>query len=189
MMTSMVENNLFTGYGVGHANAIVVSHLQFAVDTLLLGAKIWANIRALQTVMSLFAVMTGLKVNFHKSLLVGINIADFWLNDATSILHCKVGKVPFLYLSLSIGGDPRRLVFWDLVLHTIKSRLLGWQSRFLSFGGWLVLVKSALTSLPVYALFFFKVQSGIISSIESIFKICFGLGATFVLERNMGVWG
>jgi len=56
------------------------------------------------------------------------------------------------------------------VLHTIKSRLLGWHSRFLSFGGRLVLLKSVLTSLPVYALSFFKAPSGIISIIESIFN-------------------
>ena len=39
MMKSLVENNLFTGYGVGHANDTVVSHLQCADDTMLLGAK------------------------------------------------------------------------------------------------------------------------------------------------------
>jgi len=43
-------------------------------DTLLLGSKSWANVRALRAVLNLFADMSGLKVNFHKSLLVGINI-------------------------------------------------------------------------------------------------------------------
>jgi len=98
-----------------------------------------------------------------------VNIADSWLNKAASILHYKVGNVPFLYLGLSIGGNPRKLAFWDLVLHTIKSRLSGWQSHFISFGGRLVLLKSVLTSLLVYALSFFKAPSGIISSIESMF--------------------
>ena len=57
----------------------------------------------------------------------------------------------------------------------LKNRLSGWKSRFLSFGGRLVLLKSVLTSLPVYALSFFKAPSGIISSIESLF-IKFFLG-------------
>jgi len=108
-----------------------------------------------------------LNVNFNKSILVGVNIADSWLNEAASILNCKVGKIRLLYLGLSIGGDPRRLTFWELVVNTIKSRLAGWQSRFLSFGGRLILLKSILTSLPVYALSFFKALSGIISSIDS----------------------
>jgi len=106
-MTSMVENNLFTGFGVGHANSAVVSHLQFADDTLLLGVKSWANVQALRAILSLFAVMSGLKVNFHKILLVGNNIANSWLNEAASILNCMVGKVSFTYLGLLIGGDPR----------------------------------------------------------------------------------
>jgi len=46
--------------------------------------------------------------------------------------------------------------------------LSGWHSRFLSFGGRLILLKSVLTALPVYALSFFKASSGIISSIESL---------------------
>jgi len=144
---------------------------------LLVGVKSWANVRALRAVLSLFAVMSGLKVNFHKSLLVGVNIADSWLNEVVSILDCKVGKVLFMYLGLSIGGDPRRLAFWDPVLNTIKSRLTRWHNRFLSFGGRLVLLKFALTSLHVYALSFFKALSGIISSIESIFNYFFGGGS------------
>ena len=125
--------------------------------------------RALRAVLTLFAEMSSLKVNFNKTLLVGINIGDSWLSEAASILNCKVAKIPFLYLGLSIGGDPRRLAFWEPMLSTIKSKLSGWQSHFLSFGGRLVLLKSFLTSLPVYALSFFKAPSGIISSNESLF--------------------
>jgi hypothetical protein len=170
MMASVVENNLFSGYTVGTSKTTVVSHLQFADDTLLLGTKSWANVCELRAVLTLFAEMSGLKVNFNKSMQVGINIAESWLNEAASILNCKVGKAPFLYLGLSIGGNPSRLAFWDPVVNTIKSRLSGWQSHFLSFGGRLVLLKFVLTSLPVYALSFFKAPSGIISIIESIFN-------------------
>jgi len=70
-MKSMVENKFFTGYGVGHVNDTIVSHLQFADDTLLLGAKSWVNVRALRTILSLFVMMSGLKVNFHKKFIGG----------------------------------------------------------------------------------------------------------------------
>ncbi|PNX66845.1 ribonuclease H, partial [Trifolium pratense] len=100
-------------------------------------------------------------VNFHKSMLVGVNIPDSWLGEAASALCCRVGKILFLYLGLPIGSDPRRLGFWELVLDRLKNRLSGWRIRFLSFGGRLVLLKSVLTSLLVYALSFFKSPSGV----------------------------
>lgn len=61
------------------------------------------------------------------------------------------------------------------VVNHIKSRLSGWKSKYLSFGGRLVLLKFVLTSLPVYAIFFFKAPSGVISSIDS-FLIRFFFG-------------
>jgi hypothetical protein len=149
-------------------NPIVLSHLQFADDTLLICVKSWANVRALRAVLVLFENMSGLKVNYHKSSLFGINIEDSWLREAASILSCKVGRIPFIYLGLPIGGDPRRLAFWDPVIYRIKSRLSEWNSRSLSYGGRLILLKSVLSSLPVYALSFFRAPAGIISSIESI---------------------
>nr|ABN08045.1 hypothetical protein MtrDRAFT_AC154391g33v2 [Medicago truncatula] len=84
---------------------------------------------------------------------------------------------PFMYLGLSIGGNPHRHSFWDPIVHRIKARLTGWNSRFLSFGGRLVLLKSVLTSLPVYALSFFKAPSDIISSLESLFNNFFWGGS------------
>jgi hypothetical protein len=168
MMSAMIERNVFTRYRVGAQESITVSYLQFADDTLLLGVKSWTNVWVLRAVLGLFELMSILKVNYHKSMLVGINIADSWLHEVASALHCRVGKVPFLYPGLPISGDPRPLGFWEPVLTRIRNRLFGSKSRFLSFGGRLVLLKYVLTSLPVYALSFFKAPKGIISSTESL---------------------
>jgi hypothetical protein len=40
-----------------------------------------------------------------------------------------------MYLGLPFGGDSRRLSFWDPVVNKIRSRMSGWKSRFLSYGG------------------------------------------------------
>jgi len=73
-----------------------------------------------------------------------------------------------MYLGLPFGGDARRLRFWDPVIERLKSRLSEWKSRNLSYGGRLILLKSVLSSLPVYALSFFRAPASIISTIESI---------------------
>lgn len=86
MMKTMVEPNIFTGYEVGSVNSTVIFHLQFVNDTLLLGVKSWANVRALWVVLVLFELISGLKVNFNKSTLVRVNIAATWLSEAVTIL-------------------------------------------------------------------------------------------------------
>ncbi|GAU17363.1 hypothetical protein TSUD_232390 [Trifolium subterraneum] len=169
MMTSAVSNHLFMPYNIGNANEVSVSHLQFADDTLLIGAKSWANIRTLKAVLILFESISGLKVNFHKSILFGVNVNISWLHAAASVLRCKHGRLPFLYLGLPIGGDSRKLQFWSPLVNRIRDRLSGWKCKNLSIGGRLILLKSVLSSIPVYFLSFFKAPSGIISALESIF--------------------
>jgi len=63
MMEAMVNNNIFTGYKVGREKALMVSHLQFADDTLIVGNKSWANVRVMRVVLYLFEAMSRLKVN------------------------------------------------------------------------------------------------------------------------------
>jgi len=57
MMKVIVENGLFTAYGVGAQGAIAISHLQFAGDTLLLWVKSWVNIRIIKVILILFEVV------------------------------------------------------------------------------------------------------------------------------------
>ena len=161
---------------MGCHDPVVLSHLQFADDTILLCEKSWANIRATRAILLLFEDLSSLKVNFSKSLLVGINISGSWLSEAATVLNCKVGTIPFMYLGLPIGGDASRLIFWEPLIKKINSRLSVWKSRHLSLGGRLVLLKFVLSSLPVYALSFFKAPSGIVSFIESILNYFFFLG-------------
>jgi len=52
MMNALVEAGHFSGYKVGANNNLVpITHLQFADDTLLIGDRSWANIRALKALL------------------------------------------------------------------------------------------------------------------------------------------
>jgi hypothetical protein len=59
-----------------------------------------AQIRIMKDILEQYALSTGLKINFHKSALVPINLSE---NSATTIadsLGCKVASMPFTYLGL-----------------------------------------------------------------------------------------
>ena len=81
-----------------------LTHLQFADDTLIIGEKSWLNVRSMRAVLLLFEEMSGLKVNFNKSMLTGVNISDSWLAEASMVMNCRTGSIPFLYLGIPIGG-------------------------------------------------------------------------------------
>jgi mannosylglycoprotein endo-beta-mannosidase len=175
---SIVQCKLF----FGRSKQIVFTN-QFVDDILLLGNKSWAKCGHWGLCL-LFELMSGLKVIFHKSMLVRVNIPDSWLHTAATALSCKVEYVSFLYPGLPNGGDPRHLSFWDPVVTRIKNRSSVWKSRFLSFGGHLILLKSFLTSLPVYALSFFRAPSGTISYIESLLNNFGGGGVENVRKTS-----
>jgi len=78
-------------------DTMCLSHLQFADDTLLIGEKSWLNVRSMRVVLLIFEQVSGLKVNFHKSLITGVTVSTSWLSDAASILNCRVGTLPFVF--------------------------------------------------------------------------------------------
>ena len=79
LMNAAVEAQLFRGYGVGRDEEVGLTHLQFADDTLIIGEKSWRNVRSMHVVLLLFEEISGLKVNFHKSILTGVNVNETWL--------------------------------------------------------------------------------------------------------------
>jgi len=162
---------------VGRVGEVRLTHLQFANDTLLLGEKSWLNVCSMRAALLLFEEIYGLKVNFHKSMLTGVNVNDSWLAEVALVMNCRRGSIPFVYLGLPIGGDSTKRNFWKPVIDRIVARLSSWNNKFLSFGGRLILLKYVLSSLPVYFLSFFKAPAGIISLIESIFKRFFWGGS------------
>jgi len=120
--------------------------------------------------------MLELKVNFHKSMLFGVNVPDSWLHYAALVMKCKHGHIPFLYPGLLIGGDPRKIHVWYPLVERIRSWLSGWKSMNFSLRGCLILLKHMLSSIPVYFLSFLKPPSGIIYSLYSIFRTFFSGG-------------
>ena len=50
-----------------------------------------------------FVESTGLKVNFHKSMMVPVNVDEVKLDIMSRTLGCTKGKLPFTYLGLLLS--------------------------------------------------------------------------------------
>jgi len=70
-----------------------------------------------------FELVSSLMVNFHKSHVGGIGVNQYELQVYSKCLNCRKMRLPFKYLGMTIGGNPRRVSFWNPVIDKIKSRL------------------------------------------------------------------
>ncbi|MCH80102.1 LINE-1 reverse transcriptase like [Trifolium medium] len=101
------ELGVFKGFKVGN-NGLSVSHLQYADDTLFLGEATVENPWTLKTVLRCFELASGLKVNFAKSSVMGVNVSIDFLNLAERfislggrvvLLKSVLNSIPIFYLS------------------------------------------------------------------------------------------
>lgn len=100
------ERGLFKGVEVGKEK-IEITNLQYADDTLLVGVASNETILAMKSIMRMFELISGLKINFTKSSLIGVNTNVEWLESKAAHLGCKTGEIPFMYLGLPVGANPR----------------------------------------------------------------------------------
>ncbi|MCI14830.1 LINE-1 reverse transcriptase like, partial [Trifolium medium] len=125
VMRSAVLKGLFKGFDVGD-DGLVVSHLQYADDTLCIGEASYENLWTLKAILRGFELSSGLKVNFWKSCLIGVNVPPVFMENACNFLNCKQGAIPFNYLGLPVGANPRRASKWDPLVDKLRSRLQSW---------------------------------------------------------------
>lgn len=69
-------------------------------------------ILCLKTFFRCFELAYGLKVNFFKSKLIGIEADESSLFRYAFILNCNMTSIPFVYLDISIGANSRREITW-----------------------------------------------------------------------------
>ncbi|MCH88112.1 LINE-1 reverse transcriptase like [Trifolium medium] len=116
------ELGMFKGFKVGN-NGLFVPHLQYADDTIFLGEASVENLWTLKMILRCFELASGLKVNFAKSSVMGVNVSADFLNVAERFLHCSVGSIPFSYLGLPVGANPRKESTWKPFLVSLSRKL------------------------------------------------------------------
>ena len=110
----------------------------------------------IRSILRCFEIASGLKVNFHKSKIGSIGIHLRKVERFSTILNCNIMKVPFKYLGIPVGANHRRIEFWQDMIQKIQKRLALWKGKYLSFAGRVTLIKSVLSTIPLYYLSLFK---------------------------------
>ncbi|XP_058786925.1 uncharacterized protein LOC131661401 [Vicia villosa] len=166
LMGKAVENGDFVGFNMNGRCEIDI--LQFVDDTLLIGDGSWNHIWAIKSVLRGFEMVSGLRINFHKSKLIGININPNVLEIATTLISCRSEDKHFKFLGIMIGSNPRRISSWKPLLDNVRRKLNCWKGRWLSFGGRITLLKSVLSSMAIFTLSFYKAPKVVIAEINKL---------------------
>jgi hypothetical protein len=91
-MRRAVEIGKFKGFVVD--DNIQFQLLQFADDTILMGKGVWDNLWTIKILLRSLALVLGLKINFVKSKLYGLNVDERFLE--ADLLFCLAGQTSFL---------------------------------------------------------------------------------------------
>jgi hypothetical protein len=161
--------------------------IQYADDTLLVLPADIDQVLALKDMLNDFASSTGLRVNFHKSSMVPINVSDDVMADLTTAFGCQMASMPFTYLGFPLGtARPQMQDLMPLVFRL--ERKLTSISHFLSQGARLQLVDSALASMPIYFLCSLSLPPGIIKALERILRQCLWRDDIDTPKQSLAAW-
>lgn len=113
------ERGLISGVQVG-IDGVNLTYLQFANDTLIFGNNNLEELREIKRIFIFFQVISGLKINFDKSMIYGIKIQDSFLLSYAEIFGCKPSSLPIEYLGLPLGANPKRVSTWQPIVDKVK---------------------------------------------------------------------
>ncbi|GJZ05684.1 RNA-directed DNA polymerase, eukaryota [Tanacetum coccineum] len=162
----VVDADLFHGISIG--SLMNISHLFYADDAIFVGEWSNYNLATIIQVLKCFNLASGLRINKHKSKLMGVCVHSELVEGAANQVGCSTLNSPFTYLGVLVGGVMSRISTWEAIIQQVVKRLSKWKLKTLSIGGRLTLLKSVLCSIPIYHISIFKVPVEVLKRMESI---------------------
>ncbi|GJT75705.1 putative RNA-directed DNA polymerase, eukaryota, reverse transcriptase zinc-binding domain protein [Tanacetum coccineum] len=158
---------LFKGVSIGRDN-LNISHLMYADDVICFGEWSWINARNLISLLRCFFLVSGLRINIHKSVVLGVGVTEEEVSYMANIIGCGASKFPLKYLGVPVGCNMARCLNWNVITQKFSLKMSTWKARLLSFGGRLSLIRSVLSSLPIYYMSIYLMPVAIRKKLESL---------------------
>ncbi|WKA02181.1 hypothetical protein VitviT2T_020399 [Vitis vinifera] len=146
-----------------------ISHLFLADDTIFFYEAKKKYLTHLSYTLFWFEAASRLRINLAKSeiFLVGeVEKVDVMAME----LGCRVGSLPS-YLGLPLGAPNKALSVWDGMKERVKRRLTLWKRQYISKGGRITLIKSTMTSMPIYQIPLFRMPKLVARKLEKLQRV------------------
>ncbi|GJZ73517.1 RNA-directed DNA polymerase, eukaryota [Tanacetum coccineum] len=160
-----ISGGLYRGITV---NTLTLSHFFFADDALFIGEWSRANIKNMISILDCFHRVSGLKINFHKSNLVGIGVPFEEVNLFSQAIGCNAIHSSFMYLGLPVDCNMANTKSWDPILDKFSKRLSKWKASLFSIGGRTTLLSSVLGAIGTYYFSLFPMPAIVNKKLETL---------------------
>jgi hypothetical protein len=127
IFSRMVNKGSSCGIIRGLCNHLVpggVVSLQYAEDTLIFLENDERNAINMKWTLTCFEQISGVKINYHKSELMAINLTSEELKPFLEIFQCVAGKFPMKYLGVHLHFEKLRREDFQPLIDSLLSRMV-----------------------------------------------------------------
>ncbi|XP_013665256.1 uncharacterized protein LOC106369680 [Brassica napus] len=186
MLNQAAEAGKF-GY---HPNCIGVklTHLSFADDILVFSDGQARSLDGIMEVMDQFASVSGLYINVSKSTVFASGDTSGALGAAVVAKGISVGILPIRYLGFPLTTKTLTKRDYEPLVDKVRSRMLTWSNKSLSFAGRLQLIKSVITSIVNFWSSAFILPVSCLNEIESLYSAFLWSGSPHQSHKAKVAW-
>lgn len=141
------------------------SHEQFVDDMILMGIATIKEARNQRNTLNIYIKASGQLINWEKSSILFLNTPLERQNKIAIIWGCTIASFPGLYLGLPFDSNLLN-TFQEMLIDKYNKKPTGWKGSLLSQVSKVVLLKSSLQSLHIYALSLFKMPIKYVDAME-----------------------
>ena len=157
----------------------------YADDVMIFTNPIKEGISCIMRIMKAFGEATGLIINMAKSSVATVRCEDVDMDEILGDFTGRRVSFPIQYLGLPLTLGRMRMVHLQYIQDRAKSKQAGWQGKLVNVAGWRELVKSVLSSLPVYLLTVIKASKQFLKEIDKLRKKFLWAGDGELTEVNV----
>jgi hypothetical protein len=162
-----LEQNHLIGLPL-HGISPPISHSQFVDDTLLMGSPTIREANSLLEILQTFSDASGLDYNKDKSKIFFFNTPPQIQQHIFEIIGFRRSSLPSKYLGLPLIDNALWNSSWEHLLSSFSKRLSSWTFRALNLPSRLILLKSVLQALSIYAFSMLAAPKFVHNTIKSL---------------------
>ncbi|KAJ6677481.1 RETROTRANSPOSON UNCLASSIFIED-LIKE PROTEIN, partial [Salix purpurea] len=150
---------------------VLVPHLAFADDIIIFSNGTKSSLKRITNFLAEYEQCSGQKVNSSKSgFILSAKASLSRANVVGGALGFSRIRLPTKYLGMPLYKGPKKSFLWDDLISKIAARMEGWEAKVLSPGGRITILKSILTSMPLYLLHVIVPPKTVMCRIERLFN-------------------